>query len=502
VFGQLLSARNASRHRIAVGFAAALLAGIAAATRIPYALHDSLWGDEIASARVLQQPTLSGVLEQVEMRESTPPGWYVLAWVVRQFGVAIADLRLISVLASVLLAVLTFRYALRLMPLWAATLAGATVALGLQLVVHGRELRAYALFALLALLFATTLEAAWAAPTPRRLVLLGCCITLGVFTHYFFVTTLVAGLAWLWTVPATRSTRRRVTVTAGVALLPFLLWLPQFVHQSSSHHTDWIDRFDPLKVAYIWSAFFADVGLLYHRGATVSDFWWTGVARVTFAFVVVFASIKIARLSHQGKLCALLAIVPVALAASASLAGARVFDVRNLIAVAPFVGVVIAFAISQLPKYCKTAAAFGAIGLSVLFFLQTERFQPLPYAAIANALVTEGWRRDQPIAVFGAVSPFPKPTEYLVPPLGWYLPAHPRLVPVPPAVNRCRYIYIVAASVTGRHFLASSHRVEQRVSVASVVVARLPAEKSLANDVVARGASFLHTYRPRNCRWR
>ena len=182
--------------------------GYVSGVRLPAALNHSLWGDEIASARVLVQPELSDVLLQVRLRESTPPGWYVLSWLVHRGGVPLQDLRLLSVLASALLAALVVVDADRLMPLWAAALAGLAVALGFQFVAHGTEMRAYALFALLAVLFAVALEAAASEPTRRRLLLFGACVAAGMLTHYFFFLTLVTGIAWLWSTPWPRLSRR------------------------------------------------------------------------------------------------------------------------------------------------------------------------------------------------------------------------------------------------------------------------------------------------------
>ena len=62
------------------------------------------------------------------------------------------------------LAGLTVVYARRFLPLWTAGLAGVLTALAWQVVVHGSELRAYALLALLTLVFALLLERAAAEP--------------------------------------------------------------------------------------------------------------------------------------------------------------------------------------------------------------------------------------------------------------------------------------------------------------------------------------------------
>ena len=53
--------------------------------------------------------------------------------------------------------------------------------------------------------------------------------------------------------------------------------------------------------------------------------------------------------SDLGRLCALLAVGPYFAAALIWLAGARIFDIRNLIGVAPFAAVAVASLIAALP---------------------------------------------------------------------------------------------------------------------------------------------------------
>jgi hypothetical protein len=54
----------------------ALAAATAAvAVRLPGVYTQSFWQDEVASARVVQQPTLDAMLHQVVRTESTPPLW-------------------------------------------------------------------------------------------------------------------------------------------------------------------------------------------------------------------------------------------------------------------------------------------------------------------------------------------------------------------------------------------------------------------------------------------
>src|SRR5437588_9522237 len=79
---------------------------VAVLARLPNALSAPLWMDEVASARVLSEPTFGQMLGRVARTESTPPLWYAFGWALRRAGVALVDVRLLSVAAGALLAIL------------------------------------------------------------------------------------------------------------------------------------------------------------------------------------------------------------------------------------------------------------------------------------------------------------------------------------------------------------------------------------------------------------
>ena len=211
------------------------------------------------------EPTIGAAMGRVENTESTPPLWYGLAWLVEQAGLPVEAARGIGVVASALLAGLLVVYARRMLPLWAAGLAGLIVALAGQLVLRGAELRAYALYALLALAFAWLLERAAEKPSWGRLAALAGVAAAGLLTHYFFVFVALAAVAWLWTTPTFRASRLPVSVSLAAAVLPFLLWLPSLVQQVENQRFSWIGDFSLLKAVAVYSAFGWNAGPLYVR---------------------------------------------------------------------------------------------------------------------------------------------------------------------------------------------------------------------------------------------
>ncbi|HLM33583.1 MAG TPA: hypothetical protein VK285_05890, partial [Gaiellaceae bacterium] len=128
-----------------IAFAALAVALLAIAARAPGAVTYPLWQDEVATARIMVEPTFGRMLDRVRETESTPPAWYSLAWSAHRVGLSVEAVRWLSVLFGGALAALTLLFATRFLPFRAAVLAGAISALAWQLVNRGHELRAYAL---------------------------------------------------------------------------------------------------------------------------------------------------------------------------------------------------------------------------------------------------------------------------------------------------------------------------------------------------------------------
>src|SRR3954471_16109779 len=215
----------------------------AVAARLPGLFTQSLSQDEVASARIIGEQTFPHLLVHVARTESTPPLWYTLAWVTHRSGVPIQDVRLLSVAAGATLAALVVDMAGSVLGLSFAALAGLMTAIGSQLVSHGRELRAYELLAVLAVVFARAVLAEVEAPSRRRELALAAVVAAGGLTHYFFAFMVVAALGWLWLDPATRAVRRRVTVAIGLGTLAAAPWLPVTLAQYHQDRFWWIGAF-------------------------------------------------------------------------------------------------------------------------------------------------------------------------------------------------------------------------------------------------------------------
>jgi hypothetical protein len=448
--------------------AALLLAAAAIAARAPGAVAYSLWQDEVASARILIEPTPWDAVARVADTESTPPAWYLAGWLLHWVGVPVEGVRWLSVLCGAAASALTLVFARRFLSLPGAALAGAAVALGWQFVARGHELRAYSLYLLLAVAFALLLVRAAERPERGRLAALAAVTALALLTHYFFALALLTGAAWLVaaglrdtvsqgrgstrqgppaspaggreppsdTVSLSRTWPALVAVAAGA--LPLLAWLPGFLQQVANDRYSWVASFDLLKAAAVYSTFFWNAEELYVEAQDVSISPLAAVARLAVLAVVVAGAVVLWRRGGEARLAALLATVPVALAALLWLSGGSVFTTRNLICAAPFAAVAIAAAVTALPRPAAVAAGAVALGFLALGLTQEWTLRPPPYEEYAGRLRAAGVERGSLVYVVGGAHDlsYLGSAYALRSPIAWYLPGHPELrLAEPPACD-------------------------------------------------------------------
>jgi len=364
--------------------------GVALGILVPAALERAFWQDEVASARVISEPTLPGALHVIAARESTPPAWYLLVWVGHQAGLSFVALRFLSVAFIAGLVALAVVAAWELLPPFAAFAVGLVLALSGQLVFHGAELRAYALLALLSLCFALVLEAAARDPRGRRLALLAACVALGSTVHYFFLSTVAGGFVWICTERDLRGSRRRLTVAVAVGLAALAPWLPAIGGQVRHGYYAWIGSFDLLKVADSYAVLFESPSSLYARGVSGVGSASLLTLQLAVCALVLTGFVLLWRRSSRGRLWAQLGVVPVALAAVLWLAGLHVFDGRNLVGVAPFAATAAIAALVALPRPSSRVAVAAAVALSATALAITPPSTP-PYDRLARTLVRDGW---------------------------------------------------------------------------------------------------------------
>jgi Dolichyl-phosphate-mannose-protein mannosyltransferase len=477
---------------------ALVIAGVA--VRAVPALRQPLWLDEVVSARIITQPTVSKSVLQVRKTESSPPGWHLTNWALwRLVGKPsrLEWLRLLSVLFGGALTALVVVYGRRVgLSRLGALVAGALAALGPNVVAHGAELRPYAALTLLALIFALLLERAARCPTWPNLAWLTAVVIVGSYTHYFFLLGLATGVGWAL-VRLPKGVRLRVLGAIGVGLLPFLVWLPSFHYQYKHNLYAYNGSFNVRAVAYAYARI---VGLLGQAGAV------DALIRILFALVVLAGAAMLFR-RREGELAGLMTVAPVALTAVIWILGPHIFNERNLLVSMPFAAVSVGKVVGQLPRPAMTVLLLALVSVVAVSLWDWEvDYGRSSYNGIANALVADGWRSNDEIVQFG-----PAPLG-LSQPVGWYLPGHPLLTGA--KLHVCGPLFAISYDGrAGDHWIAThllpggkaqtfkayDHTPRGPSSSQPIYVGRISGGLATAKKAIASGARLIHA-EGANCR--
>jgi 4-amino-4-deoxy-L-arabinose transferase-like glycosyltransferase len=195
--------------------------------------------DEAVTVVRIIHPSLFSTMAAVPRSESTPPFYYLLAWLwSRLFGTGEVGLRSLSALAGTAsIPIICFCARALLMRWRVGLIAAAIVAVSPVLIWFSQDARAYSLaFLLTALSF---LFFARALREPSRANLGGWALSsaLALCSHYFtgFVVAPEAVLLLLWT-----RERLRLGLAIGVVLAAGALLLPIGLQQAENAHASWI----------------------------------------------------------------------------------------------------------------------------------------------------------------------------------------------------------------------------------------------------------------------
>ena len=198
----------------------------------------SYWYDEAITVELVRRPFHS-MLGALPHSESTPPLYYVLAWIwSRMVGTGETGLRSLSAVLGTLTVPATYAAALALVSRRSALFAAALVAVSPFLVWYSQEARAYALLVLLGALSLVPLRRAVRPGAGRALAAWALVAGLALTTHYFALFLVVAEAIWLLRHSREkRSAAIAVAAVAGVAvaLAPLAAYQARY-----SQHTAWI----------------------------------------------------------------------------------------------------------------------------------------------------------------------------------------------------------------------------------------------------------------------
>jgi len=357
-------AQNASGRRL-VWAALALATLVAAALRLPFLDHQSLWLDEVFTSRIVREGSLSALWRHVEATESTPPLYYLLAWLLRARSAA--AMRAIPALALVAAVPVTYLACRRLVGALAALAAAAIVAVNPMLVWYATDARSYALFVLTALLSVWAFSALLERPRARRYALwLGASLAC-VWTHYFGVFVVGAEVALLL---LERPDKRRLTAAwSGAIALCCAPLLALLAAQSSDERAGFIE-------ARSLARRVLEAVRQFAMGPNVPRSWLEA-AGVLLACVALLAGAWLAWRA-RGASRALLALVATVIAAPLAVAALGITDrfyARNLIVAVPLLAALAA------PALLRVRAAPLALYLAL--------------ATLASVWVATDWRYEQ-----------------------------------------------------------------------------------------------------------
>jgi mannosyltransferase len=210
---------------------------IGAALRFASLDLQSFWSDE-AMTSVIVRMHFGGMLSAVRHSESTPPVYYVLAWLwARMFGAGEVGLRSFSALAGTATIPVVYAAASTLVSRRAGIAAAAIVATHPLLVWYSQEARSYALLVLLSALAFLFFARATESRSRRSVALWSLFAILAMATHYFALFIVAPTAVWLLVIRRDTAARIAVAATAagGAALLPLA------VPQSHNAAAAWIE---------------------------------------------------------------------------------------------------------------------------------------------------------------------------------------------------------------------------------------------------------------------
>jgi mannosyltransferase len=231
-------------RRIASSPHLATLAGIVvlgAALRFSTLGLQSYRYDEAVTVGRVLQPSFFDTFSAVPHSESTPPLYYLVAWVwSRPFGTGEVWMRSLSALAGTASILVVYLGAVALpLPRRAGLIAAAVVAVSPVLIWFSQDARAYALLFLLTALSFLFFARARRSGARRDLGWWAACSALAIATHYFagFVVAPEAVLLAL----GSRRRQDAILATVAVAAVTALL-IPIALTQTENNHANWISE--------------------------------------------------------------------------------------------------------------------------------------------------------------------------------------------------------------------------------------------------------------------
>ena len=195
--------------------------------RLP-SFNSSLFGDEISTYFIVTGHSLGRVLQLVHSnQETTPPLYFILAWITKGLGNSVQSIRLPSLVAGTAAIPLTYLLGLRTVGRRASLIGAALVALSPFMISMSTDARAYMVMCLFALASTFALLQALDSGRLSWWIVYAASSCAAAYTHYTVVFLLTAQFVWaFWTRP---DARRWLLLANVAALLAYVPWFGGFL---------------------------------------------------------------------------------------------------------------------------------------------------------------------------------------------------------------------------------------------------------------------------------
>jgi mannosyltransferase len=363
----------------------------------------SFWLDESVTVGLVRLD-FGTMLHRIPDSESSPPLYYVLAWLWTQvFGSGEVGLRSLSALLGTLSIPVAYAAASELCSRRVGLAVAALASVSPVLVWYSQEGRAYALLVLLGGLSLWSFARLLRQPEPRIVVVWGLASALAMTSHYFAAFLVLPEAVWLAARPATR--RQTLPALVAVAAIAAAL-LPLALHQRALDLASFITGESlALRLAKAGKSFLLGFESPVEIALTV--------AAGLIAAAGIAACLRRTELpERRGALVAgAVGAVAVAIPFVLALAGVDYLDARNLLACWLPLMVVVAAGLAATRVGWAGLAALCAMGI----------------ASVVGVALEPGWQRDDWRGMAEALGEANAPRALLVQPasggrpLGIYL---------------------------------------------------------------------------------
>ncbi len=338
--------------------------------------------DEAATLHVIRG-SFTDMLEGVGRHESTPPVYYVAAWLWSQaFGTSETGLRLLSAAAGVATVPVVYAIGRALATRRVGLLAAAIVATSPYLVFYSQEARSYALFTLLSLLGTLGCVRAIQRPTAGTFALWAGVSIAAIATHYFAFFLWAGQLVALAIFGAPR---RLLAWSSGAVVLSSLPLLLLARHQAAAGHADWISTsslFERVRVMVETFALGATFkGTLPHWVLAVCGLLAVLMTAAIIAAVILLLRRAAADERRAAAVAGLIGLVALGLPLLGALGPADHFVHKNVVPLVPLAAIVLAAGLGarragRLGMAAAIAFVLAGAALTVLSFAVPSMRRP------------------------------------------------------------------------------------------------------------------------------